>query len=207
MTEVTLHEFVGSRTYPFIAGSAPDRFARQLAALVPNWRIDVPEADDADLWMAATPPGGRGGAAITADRPGPEGYRDIDEWTVDGSGALSARLTLYHGDGPEKFDAAIRVLRAVEALPPEPIKDVPAQAGQERRNTMRVKGMDVDLSDATWTKSSRSGAAGHCVEVAFVGQATAVRDSKNPDAGTQFYTPEEWNAFLEGVKAGEFDRG
>lgn len=71
---------------------------------------------------------------------------------------------------------------------------------------MKVKGMDVDLSAATWFKSSGSGAAGHCVEVAFVGQATAVRDSKNPDGGIQLYTPDEWSAFLEGVKAGEFDR-
>ncbi len=70
----------------------------------------------------------------------------------------------------------------------------------------QVKGMDVDLSDATWTKSSRSGAAGHCVEVAFVGQATAVRDSKDPTGPALFFTPAEWDAFLEGAKHGEFDK-
>lgn len=40
----------------------------------------------------------------------------------------------------------------------------------------------VDLSGARWRKSSRSnGEAGsNCVEVAFVGQAVALRDSKHP---------------------------
>lgn len=45
-----------------------------------------------------------------------------------------------------------------------------------------------------------------CVEVAHTADGgRAVRDSKNPDSGTQFYTPGEWAAFLTGVKAGEFD--
>ncbi len=45
-----------------------------------------------------------------------------------------------------------------------------------------------------------------CVEVARTADGgRAVRDSKNRDGGTQFYTPTEWAAFLEGVKAGEFD--
>jgi hypothetical protein len=72
---------------------------------------------------------------------------------------------------------------------------------------VQVKGMDVDLSGASWRKSSRSGAAGHCVEVAFVGQATAVRDSKNPDSPPLIFTGDEWDAFLEGAANGEFDRG
>ncbi|KOG88458.1 DUF397 domain-containing protein [Streptomyces varsoviensis] len=45
-----------------------------------------------------------------------------------------------------------------------------------------------------------------CVEVARTADGgRAVRDSKNRDGGTQFYTPTEWAAFLDGVKAGEFD--
>ncbi|GIE35875.1 DUF397 domain-containing protein [Actinoplanes italicus] len=71
---------------------------------------------------------------------------------------------------------------------------------------IKTKGMTVDLGDATWTKSSRSGAAGHCVEIAFVGQATAVRDSKNPDGPALVFTGPEWDAFLEGAKHGEFDK-
>ena len=56
-------------------------------------------------------------------------------------------------------------------------------------------------------KSSASAATGNndCVEVARTADGgRAVRDSKNPGA-VQFYTPTEWAAFLDGVKAGEFD--
>ena len=41
--------------------------------------------------------------------------------------------------------------------------------------------MSVDLNNAQWFKSSRSGPnTDACVEVAFVGEEIAVRDSKNP---------------------------
>jgi len=56
-------------------------------------------------------------------------------------------------------------------------------------------------------KSSYSGggSANECVEVARTGSGgRAVRDSKSPDAGTQFYTPGEWAAFVAGMKTGEF---
>lgn len=41
----------------------------------------------------------------------------------------------------------------------------------------------VDLTGARWRKSSCSGSesGSECVEVAFVGPAVALRDSKNPD--------------------------
>lgn len=32
-----------------------------------------------------------------------------------------------------------------------------------------------------------------------------VRDAKAPRSGSLRYTPSEWNAFVAGVKAGEFD--
>ncbi|MFG1864797.1 DUF397 domain-containing protein [Microbispora bryophytorum] len=35
----------------------------------------------------------------------------------------------------------------------------------------------------------------------------AVRDSKDPDGPKLFFTPAEWDAFLAGVKADEFDHG
>jgi hypothetical protein len=72
---------------------------------------------------------------------------------------------------------------------------------------IEVKGMSVELNGAEWFKSSFSGPnCDNCVEIAFVGQATAVRDSKNPDGPALVFTPDEWSAFLEGARHGEFDR-
>lgn len=62
-----------------------------------------------------------------------------------------------------------------------------------------------DLSRARWKKSSRSSANGQCVEMADLGDAVAVRDSKDPRGPVLIFTPSEWAAFLDGTKAGEFD--
>ena len=68
-----------------------------------------------------------------------------------------------------------------------------------------------------WTKTSYSANGSHCVEVAASGvdavenkatsadTAFVVRDSKNPDREPLVYTREEWDAFIAGVKDGEFD--
>lgn len=56
-----------------------------------------------------------------------------------------------------------------------------------------------------WRKSSYSN-NGQCVEVAKLPNGdTAVRNSNHPDAGTVVFTPGEMDAFIKGVKAGEFD--
>jgi hypothetical protein len=63
----------------------------------------------------------------------------------------------------------------------------------------------VDLSSAVWHKSSRS-SSNNCVEVAFVGaRGVAVRDSKDRDGPVLVFTPLEWEAFVGGVRNGEFD--
>ncbi|MFD9601604.1 DUF397 domain-containing protein [Streptomyces sp. NPDC059970] len=54
---------------------------------------------------------------------------------------------------------------------------------------------------------STGGQGGECVEVAHTADGgRAVRDSKNRDGGLQFYAPEGWAAFVDGVKGGAFTR-
>lgn len=65
----------------------------------------------------------------------------------------------------------------------------------------------MNTDNLVWRKSSRSGPwTDNCVEVAFVNENTVcVRDSKNPAAAFQTYNKAEWDAFVDGVKLGEFD--
>lgn len=44
-----------------------------------------------------------------------------------------------------------------------------------------------------------------CVSVKIEADKVSVRDTKDPTKTTLRYTPEEWRAFIEGVKKGEFD--
>jgi uncharacterized protein DUF397 len=62
----------------------------------------------------------------------------------------------------------------------------------------------VDLSRAAWRKSTRSGNNG-CVEVAFVDDQVAVRDSKDRGGPVLVFTAHEWEAFVGGVRTGEFE--
>jgi hypothetical protein len=61
------------------------------------------------------------------------------------------------------------------------------------------------LTEAIWRTSSRSNGQGQCVEVADLGEAIAVRDSKHPAGPVLTFTPAEWAAFIDGAKDGEFD--
>ena len=56
-----------------------------------------------------------------------------------------------------------------------------------------------------WRKSSRS-QFNTCVEVCFVGDRVPLRNSGDPDGPVLVFTAHEWDAFVAGVKLGEFDR-
>lgn len=71
---------------------------------------------------------------------------------------------------------------------------------------------DVDLTNAEWQKSSLSDGSGSCVEVATVAGSKegsdyviAIRNSDDPGGPALIFTPAEWDAFVSGVLAGEFD--
>jgi hypothetical protein len=58
-----------------------------------------------------------------------------------------------------------------------------------------------------WVKSSLSLANGNCVEVASLpGHEIGVRNSRDAQGAMLRFTPDEWHAFLGGVRNGEFDR-
>jgi uncharacterized protein DUF397 len=61
------------------------------------------------------------------------------------------------------------------------------------------------MLNEVWRKSTRSQDT-NCVEVAYRGGEVRVRDTKNRAAALVAVTPDDWRAFVNGVKAGEFDR-
>jgi hypothetical protein len=54
-----------------------------------------------------------------------------------------------------------------------------------------------------WQKSSYCG-TNACVEVSVSADGVLVRDSRSPEAAPLSFTVEEWTAFVQGIKAGEF---
>lgn len=60
------------------------------------------------------------------------------------------------------------------------------------------------FNEPAWRKASFC-ASGECVEVAQQAGMILLRDSKRPRGGVLRYTAEEWESFVRGVKAGEFD--
>ena len=65
-----------------------------------------------------------------------------------------------------------------------------------------------DVPDDIVFKKSSYSQAGSCVEVGQVpegGSVIAVRHSRRFDREALLFTPDEWDAFVRGVKDGEFD--
>jgi hypothetical protein len=66
--------------------------------------------------------------------------------------------------------------------------------------------VEVADLDAEWLKSTFS-KSGNCAEVAdMTCGAVGVRNSRLPDGAVLEFTPDEWHAFIGGVRNGEFDR-
>jgi hypothetical protein len=72
---------------------------------------------------------------------------------------------------------------------------------------MTPAGRRETAAHPSWFKSSLSFANGNCVEVADLpAGGIGVRDSKDTEGPVLRFTPDEWQAFLGGVRNGEFDR-
>ena len=62
------------------------------------------------------------------------------------------------------------------------------------------------LDGVTWQKSRRSNPSGNCVECAALPDGSvAMRNSRDPEGAALIYTPAEIEAFLGGVRDGDFD--
>lgn len=60
---------------------------------------------------------------------------------------------------------------------------------------------DEDFAKSSWSKNNPK----TCVLIAIKPEGVAVRDSKDSDKRTLHFTRDEWDAFVKGVKGGEFD--
>jgi Domain of unknown function (DUF397) len=68
-----------------------------------------------------------------------------------------------------------------------------------------VEGLGIDVAAQDW---QRSGTGAGSIEVAMVGAGTQwvlMRVAGDPDQRVLVYDRNEWECFLDGVRAGEFD--
>ena len=63
---------------------------------------------------------------------------------------------------------------------------------------------NLKWSPGTWRKSTASGDT-NCVEVSLAGESVLMRHSRSPHGPVLSFSRPEWEAFLTGVRDGEFD--
>lgn len=61
------------------------------------------------------------------------------------------------------------------------------------------------MSNTPWIKASKSASNNDCVEMRRNGATVEVRDSKDKTGPVLRFTPAELDAWLDGVRKGEFD--
>jgi hypothetical protein len=64
--------------------------------------------------------------------------------------------------------------------------------------------LKFDTNGVPWYKAGRSG-SDNCVEVAAIDGMIVIRNSREPDGPTLEYTRDEWRAFVDGARDGDFD--
>ncbi|MEW1724221.1 DUF397 domain-containing protein [Streptomyces sp. NPDC093109] len=61
---------------------------------------------------------------------------------------------------------------------------------------------DLELAEAQWQKSSYSGGANNCVELAIFVDRVAIRDSKCPEQAPLILSRADVRTFIGGVREG-----
>jgi hypothetical protein len=64
--------------------------------------------------------------------------------------------------------------------------------------------MSLSARHLSWVRSSRC-ADKTCAEIAADADHVYIRDGKSPDGAMLRFTREEWEAFRDGLKLGDFD--
>ncbi|GAA2844059.1 hypothetical protein Acy02nite_68790 [Actinoplanes cyaneus] len=115
--KLTLAKVIASAAYPFEAGSTPDRFARLLAELVPDYEAeaDSPETTGSgDVNVSISSVDGR----CVAINEGPHGDYPLDgKWQVLAWGRVDMILFLPDDADEATFAHMIRLLQAHGVLP------------------------------------------------------------------------------------------
>src|SRR5689334_17419789 len=69
---------------------------------------------------------------------------------------------------------------------------------------VRMRPVGFNRRELDW-RIARKSASGNCIEVAKCNDLIAFRHSRRPDGEVILYTKSEFDAFLDGIKKGEFD--
>ena len=63
----------------------------------------------------------------------------------------------------------------------------------------------MNTDPTQWVKATRSNGSGACVEMRREGDRVEVRDTKDRQGPSLKFTPDEFAAWVDGAKRGEFD--
>lgn len=77
-----------------------------------------------------------------------------------------------------------------------------ASAIWQRSSRSGDAGNCVEVAFASWRKSSRSGTQSNCVEVASTVDVVGIRDSKDPDGAVLVVPRTAWGTFLPALRTG-----
>jgi len=132
--------------------------------------------------------------------------KDIHEAVAPRCGGAAATVAADVCSFGRRPRAAVSCARARERGP-LPAHPPCAQLAACRRSVGGLQAPGgVVMKKNEWHKSSASNGGTNCIEVRELADGSVeLRDTKDRAKSAHRFTPGEWNAFLTGVRAGEFD--